>query len=75
MSAPNFLGLRCPKCGETEGLDICLFVWARLTEEGSDLDEAHNHDRDIDPNSSVFCTGCEYNGTMEEFETDEEKTS
>jgi hypothetical protein len=67
-STPNFLRLRCPKCCAIEGLDICLILWARLTDVGADPDNAEDRDKDIVPNSSTYCSSCGYCSTMEEFE-------
>jgi len=40
----NFMNIRCRKCGHSDELDIEIVTWARLTNDGTDIDAASNRD-------------------------------
>jgi hypothetical protein len=64
----NFLNLRCPRCGSGEHIDVAALVWLRVTGDGTDAEQARNHDHDYDANSGAVCAACEYGGRLGDFE-------
>jgi hypothetical protein len=68
MSAPNFLGLRCPCCGDAHSIDICAEVWVRVTADGTDADAAGDGSHDYTPQSPAMCGACGHCGQLEDFE-------
>lgn len=52
----NAFALHCPACGDAAHLDIQAQVWVRLTDDGTDADEAHDGSHHWDDESYYFCT-------------------
>jgi hypothetical protein len=62
----NNWGMRCPRCGADDGLDITALVDIRLTPRGSDADESRCGDHEWDDESGCSC-GCGFNGPVKDF--------
>lgn len=65
----NFLGLRCPHCGDTNRIDIEATVWLRVAENGTDADLSGNGDHEFTPESWTVCGQCGEGGELRQFET------
>lgn len=61
-------GMRCPKCGCDESLDVAVMAWARLTSDGTDW--AACNDQEWDDESACVCNDCGHSGLVREFEFD-----
>jgi hypothetical protein len=68
MSPPNCLDLRCPKCGDTDEIDIAAEVWVRVTRDGTDADASGNGDHLFEPHSPAQCGACGHHGVVRDFE-------
>jgi ssDNA-binding Zn-finger/Zn-ribbon topoisomerase 1 len=64
----NFLGMRCPKCGDEDRLDIQATVWIRVCEDGTDADASRDGTHDYEPGSIARCDACGCCDTVREFE-------
>jgi hypothetical protein len=73
MSAPNFLDLRCPACGDDCSIDIVAQIWVRIAADGTDTDASHCGDHEFTPDSTAVCTACDRWGTVREFEPKDEE--
>lgn len=60
----NGFGFRCPNCGDTAHIDIQALIWVRLTEHGTDPDEAHDTDHNWEGSSFYLCTRCASSGRV-----------
>lgn len=57
-------GMKCPKCGMSERLDIVVTVWAHMTDEGS---ECLGDDMGFEDESACRCPECYHVATVAEF--------
>jgi hypothetical protein len=64
----NFLNARCPKCGDTDHLDVAATVWLRLTDDGTDADACDNRDHQYSPKSLCVCGACGHSARLSHFE-------
>lgn len=71
MSVLSEWGLRCPKCERDDQLDIVALAHVRLTEDGTDHDEARNGDHEWDDESDISC-GCGWEGKVADARAVEE---
>ena len=62
----NFMNISCRKCGHADELDIEIVTQARLTEGGTDLDAANDHEHHWDDNCVVLCGHCGHFETLGE---------
>lgn len=69
MSAPNFLGLRCPKCGNEASINILAELWVRVTADGTDPEASGENGYEYSSDSIATCTACAYVAIAEEFES------
>lgn len=60
----NQFGMRCPKCGRTDSLDIAALVWVRLTPDGTDAAQSHDGSHEWDDNSACLCNACQWIGKV-----------
>jgi hypothetical protein len=60
----NFMNISCRQCGRADELDVEILVWARLTDDGTDIDEAHQTDHEWDDNSFLHCDHCGHSETI-----------
>ena len=67
----NMFNMKCPRCRRDDRIDIAATIWVRLTENGTDADEAHNGVHEYGPNSPATCWACGYFGHVTEFEPKE----
>lgn len=72
---------KCPKCGDTEHIDIAAQVWVRLnqSDDGSeiftDADESHDGSHEWNEHSGALCESCSHHANLSEFENPEFKKS
>jgi hypothetical protein len=64
----NQFDYRCPKCGDTDQIDICAEVWVRLTEDGSDADLPMKGDHHWDESCIAECGACSHQATVADFD-------
>lgn len=64
----NDLGLRCPRCGETDEINIHAKVWVRITEDGTDADLSVGTGHEWSDDSPALCSGCDYEGVVADFD-------
>lgn len=67
----NSFNLRCPKCGNTDEIDVSARIWARLTEEGTDTDLAKDGHHEWDDDSPARCAACSHSGKVTDFRKNE----
>jgi hypothetical protein len=67
----NCFDLRCPKCGNSEEIDISAPVWARITNDGTDTDLSENGGHEWDHDSPARCAACCHSGKVEDFQQNE----
>jgi hypothetical protein len=65
--AGNQFGLRCPKCGRGDEIDIAATVWVRLCPDGTDIFAAANGDHEWSDHSGAVCIACGYSGNVSDF--------
>jgi len=63
----NDFGMECPKCGESNRIDVAATVWVRLCRNGTDVFEAANGDHEWSDTSAAYCAGCGQHGTVSSF--------
>jgi RecJ-like exonuclease len=68
--------LRCPKCGNTDKLDIVARVCVRAIQtnpENIETDPAMAavHDHEWDDASDIICRACDHQGTVMGFDQEE----
>jgi len=64
----NDFGMRCPRCGASDRIDIAATVWIRLCPGGTDVTAAENGDHEWDTGSLACCHSCGHSGTVREFD-------
>jgi ribosomal protein S27E len=69
----NFLDLRCPNCDDDDQVDILAKSWVRVTDEGTDPDQAGNRDWCYTPASAAECGVCGHSGVLADFEPSQER--
>ena len=67
----NCFDLRCPKCGNSEEIDISAPIWARITEDGTDTDLSDNGGHEWDDDSPARCAACTHSGKVGDFQQSE----
>ena len=67
----NCFDLRCPKCGNSEEIDISAPVWARITNDGTDTDLSENGGHEWDDDSPARCAACCHSGKVGDFQQNE----
>jgi hypothetical protein len=67
----NCFDLRCPKCGNSEEIDISAPVWARITNDGTDTDLSVNGGHEWDDDSPARCAACCHSGKVGDFQQHE----
>ena len=67
----NCFDLRCPKCGNSEEIDISAPVWARITNDGTDTDLSVNGGHEWDDDSPARCAACCHSGKVGDFQQNE----
>lgn len=64
----NMFDMVCPKCGDSDHIDVLAKIWVRLTSDGTDADESGIGDHEWDDDSEAMCFACNHSGTVREFE-------
>jgi hypothetical protein len=66
LSEPKY---RCPRCGNTDRLDISVICWARLDQRNPDNLETDidTSDQEWDGDSSIHCNACNHPGKVHQF--------
>jgi hypothetical protein len=64
----NFLGIRCPRCGDEDRIDIESTIWLRVCEDGTDADASFNGDHEYTPRSLTHCAACGHTARLSEFD-------
>jgi len=59
-------GMRCPSCPSDDGLDITITTNARLTPEGTDINEARDRHQEWDDDSPCSCAWCGWSGKVKD---------
>jgi hypothetical protein len=67
----NCFDLRCPKCGNTDEIDISGPIWARVTDEGTDTDLSKNDGHEWHDDSPARCAACGHSGKVQGFQQNE----
>jgi ribosomal protein L37AE/L43A len=65
---PNFLDLVCPSCGRDDCVEIAAHIWVRVTQDGTDPDQAETRDHEYHQRSPAICSRCGFVGTVSHFE-------
>jgi hypothetical protein len=60
--------LQCPKCKSDQHIMIEVSSWARLTPDGTDVQEGEHF---WEPNSACRCAKCDHWATVADFSVDE----
>lgn len=64
----NDFGMKCPKCGTSDQIDVQASVWLRLCSDGTDLYQAKNQDHEWADANAALCASCDHTGAVREFE-------
>jgi hypothetical protein len=67
MSVFSTWDMRCPQCFEDHKIDVAAKIWVRLVPDGTDVDEAQDHDHEWDEKSPAVCRACDFQGTVFDF--------
>jgi hypothetical protein len=67
----NCFDLRCPKCGNSDQIDVSSSIWARVTDEGTDPDLAKDGGHEWGDDSPARCAACGHSGKVTGFRQDE----
>jgi hypothetical protein len=67
MSVYTNWDMRCPQCNKDHKIDVAAKIWVRLVPDGTDVDEAQDHDHEWDENSQAICRACDFQGTVADF--------
>jgi len=62
----NQFDMRCPKCGESDSIEIEAKIWVRLMHDGTD--EVQGGCTEWDDDSLARCDHCDYEGKVKDFE-------
>jgi rubredoxin len=54
----------CPNCGSRKHLVVMVGAWAKLSDEGTEID---NSDHEWDLNSQMVCRKCDTEGQAKDF--------
>jgi hypothetical protein len=63
----NDFGMKCPKCGASDEIDVCADVWVRLCPDGTDVTAAENGDHEWSDYSGAKCCACGFGGNVSDF--------
>ena len=63
----NDFGMKCPKCGASDEIDVCADVWVRLCPDGADVTAAENGDTEWTDHSGAKCCACGFGGNVSDF--------
>ena len=63
---------KCPKCEDSDSLDVAAHVWVRLTDTGSDADESNDGSHEWGDEDAIQCIACGHSGKVAEFRVKEE---
>jgi hypothetical protein len=67
----NCFDLRCPKCGNSDQIDVSASIWARVTNDGTDTDLSKDGSHEWDDDSPARCAACGHFGKVTGFRQDE----
>jgi hypothetical protein len=67
--------MRCPQCCSDEHIEIQASAWVKLTPEGTDCFDVQDGSHEWSSETPAQCVGCDYAGTVGDFEIDEVKSS
>jgi hypothetical protein len=63
----NCFDLCCPKCGDTDQIDVSAFIWARVTRDGTDPNLSKDGDHEWGDDSPARCAACGHSGKVGDF--------
>jgi len=63
--------LKCPACNDTDNIDISVNVWARIIDDGTDVDASHDGSVIWDNKNPCYCASCHHLGFVSDFQTKE----
>jgi hypothetical protein len=63
----NAFGMKCPRCGSSNRIDVAATVFVRLCQDGTDVFAAANGDHEWTDTSAVQCGSCGHAGTVASF--------
>jgi RecJ-like exonuclease len=63
----NDFGMKCPKCGASDQIDVAATVWVRLCLDGTDISEAANGDHEWNDHDDAVCGTCGHRGDVAAF--------
>jgi hypothetical protein len=67
----NCFDLRCPKCGNSDQIEVSASIWARVTDDGTDTDLSKKSSHEWDDDSPARCAACSHSGKVTDFRQDE----
>jgi len=67
----NFLGMRCPKCGDETAIDILASLWIRVCYDGTDADASENGHHEFADGSPAICQACGHCGQLRDFKRED----
>ena len=71
INMTNCFDLRCPKCGNSDEIDISAPIWARVTDDGTDTDLSANGGHEWDDDSPARCAACCHSAKVADFQQNE----
>ena len=66
----NDFGMKCPKCGASDEIDVAATVWLRLLIDGTDPYQAQHQNHDWTDDGPALCCGCGHCGTVATFDAE-----
>ena len=67
----NCFDLRCPKCGNSDQIDVNASIWARVTNDGTDPNLSKDGTHEWDDDSPARCAACGHSGKTGVFRQNE----
>ena len=60
--------LKCPVCKDSDNIDISVTVWARIFDDGTDVDASHDGSVIWENTNPCYCAACQHLGIVSDFQ-------
>lgn len=73
MNTNCLAGMRCPKCGQEDQINVAAKIWTSVIDNGTDDDLQDDHNVEYDEDSEAACPDpeCGFTGTWGDFQIKE----
>ena len=69
----NCFDMQCPKCGESDRIDVYTRIWVRLTKDGTDADASEDGTHEWDDADRADCIACGHSGKVFTFRVENQE--